>query len=73
MQASGTIGGTFLAKKIMVDGTFITLKIWDTAGQVAHTHTRTHTHTHTHTHTPHTHSLSHTHTLSLSLSHTHTQ
>ena len=33
MQASGTIGGTFLAKKILVDGNFINLKIWDTAGQ----------------------------------------
>ena len=34
LQASGTIGGTFLAKKILVDGTHINLKIWDTAGQV---------------------------------------
>ena len=33
-QASGTIGGTYLAKKIMVDGTLISYKIWDTAGQV---------------------------------------
>ena len=34
-QASGTIGGTYLAKRIVVDGTIMNLKIWDTAGQVA--------------------------------------
>jgi GTPase SAR1 family protein len=30
---SGTIGGTFLAKSLDVDGAGVNLKIWDTAGQ----------------------------------------
>ena len=30
---SGTIGGTYLARCIDVDGTLLNLKIWDTAGQ----------------------------------------